>query len=70
MAMLTGDRSRDISDSVREKAKKFLVDNLASEDLIKSLSEIIEEEPASEEVFLGDSIPAGLTLKTRSGNLV
>ena len=70
MAMLTGDRSRDISEDVRGKAKKFLVDNSASEELIKSLSEIVEEEPASEEVFLGDSVPAGLTLKTRSGNLI
>lgn len=63
MAALTGDRSRDVEEGIRERIIKYLKGAGADEGLVSPLIEIRPVEPYEEEVFLGESIPPGLALK-------
>lgn len=62
MAELTGDRSRDVSEEVRNLVSSYLKKLEADDKFIKPLFEVAQETIEEEDVFLGDSIPPGLKL--------
>lgn len=63
IGMITGDGSRDIEEGIRAEFIKYLKESGAEELFIMPLLELMPEEPEPEEVFTGDSMPPGLTLK-------
>jgi hypothetical protein len=62
LARLTGDRSRDLDDEVRERTATALRDAKAPESFVRMVTEVMALEAADEARALGDTLPAGLTL--------
>lgn len=65
MSRLTGDRERDIDEELRLQVQSRLLQEKMPEDIVKPLMEVIEEEAADQSLIFGESLPAGLILKTR-----
>jgi hypothetical protein len=62
LARLTGDRTRDVEDALRERTLKALEGARAHESWLKMLREVVALEAADEARALGDTLPAGLQL--------
>lgn len=63
MARMTGDRSRDLAESVRRAAAATLVGVGAPATWVKMVSEVVPIDKADEYRALGDALPAGLQLR-------
>jgi hypothetical protein len=60
LARLTGDRSRDIDDSLRARALEVLRNSQAPESWQRLLTEVVTMETADQARAFGDTLPAGL----------
>jgi hypothetical protein len=60
LARLSGDRSRDIDDSLRSRAMDALRSSQAPESWQRLLIEVVTMETADQARALGDTLPAGL----------
>jgi hypothetical protein len=67
LARLTGDRTRDLADEVRERAHQALVAAGAPEPWRRMVREVVVLEAADEARALGDTLPAGLKLASEAG---
>ncbi|HEY3861785.1 MAG TPA: Hsp70 family protein [Verrucomicrobiae bacterium] len=63
LARLTGDRTRDLDDGLRERAAAALKSAGAPESWVKMLREAMALETADETRALGDTLPIGLRLR-------
>lgn len=63
LARLTGDRTRDLDDEIRERASVALKSAGAPEAWLRMLSEVGSLETADEARALGDTLPIGLRLR-------
>ncbi len=62
LARITGDRARDVSQSVREEVKKRLEQAGARPDFIRAVSEYVPVEDAERRETFGEELPVGLRL--------
>ena len=62
IARLTGDRSRDLPEALRETVRTRLAAINASATWIGQVSEVLELDKADERRAFGESLPAGLRL--------
>jgi hypothetical protein len=60
LARLSGDRSRDLDDSLRERALEALRASHAPESWQRRLLEVVLMETADQARAFGDTLPAGL----------
>ncbi|MHC9544992.1 MAG: Hsp70 family protein [Vulcanimicrobiota bacterium] len=63
MARLTGDRNRDIDETLRHEIIERLEREGCDEKLTAPLKEIVEEKSEDQELIFGESLPRGLMLK-------
>ncbi|WP_040546598.1 Hsp70 family protein [Pedosphaera parvula] len=63
LARLTGDRARDLDESIRARAAEALKAVSAPEPWLRMITEIVIMEAADEARALGDSLPLGLQLR-------
>jgi hypothetical protein len=63
MARLTGDRNRDIDQTLRNEIIERLEREGCDERLTAPLKEIVEEKSEDQELIFGESLPRGLMLK-------
>ncbi|MBL4846058.1 MAG: Hsp70 family protein [Planctomycetes bacterium] len=63
LARLTDDRTRNVSDAQREKAKAYLKARKAEDHTLRPLEEVVSAEVRTQQEFYGDSVPMGLSLK-------
>jgi molecular chaperone DnaK (HSP70) len=66
IARCSGDRARDLSDSIRDRALERLAALGADEEILRPVREYHELEAAQEGQALGDSLPIGLRLRTEA----
>ena len=64
MARMTGDRNRDIEESLRQEIIERLEREGCDETMTAPLREIVEEKTEDEEMIFGESLPRGLMLKS------
>jgi hypothetical protein len=64
MARYSGDRARDVRDSLRERVLSRLAELGADESVMLPVREYHELEAAQEDLALGDSLPVGLRLRS------
>jgi hypothetical protein len=64
LARRTGDRARDIDDATRSKVADALRNSHASEVWLRMVTDVVVLESAEQARVLGDTLPAGLRLKT------
>jgi hypothetical protein len=64
MARYSGDRARDVPDSLRERVLSRLAELGADESVMLPVREYHELEAAQEDLALGDSLPVGLRLRS------
>jgi hypothetical protein len=62
MARVTGDRTRDVSDSVRAEVAKRLEAASADAGWVRAVREFVPIEEADRAAFFGESLPVGLVL--------
>jgi hypothetical protein len=65
LARLTGDRARDVSDSLRLKCIDLIKSRERSLPWLKLLSEAVQMEDSDQAKAFGDTLPAGLQLRDR-----
>jgi len=63
LARLTDDRTRNVTEAQREKAKVYLKNLKVEAHTLRPLEEVVVSEVRTEQEFYGDSVPMGLTLK-------
>lgn len=63
LARLTEDRSRNVPDALREKAKAFLIARGVDARGLRPLEDVVTGEVRTQREFYGDSVPIGLTIK-------
>jgi len=59
---LTGDRSRDVPDALRAKARARVLELVKDPRVARPLEEVVTTERRTEGAFYGDSVPVGLVL--------
>ncbi|MBI5845603.1 MAG: hsp70 family protein [Deltaproteobacteria bacterium] len=64
LARKTGDRKRDMDEALAEKVKAFLAPFDWGRPLVKVVSEVTEADEAEKASRFGESLPAGIILKT------
>ena len=62
LGRLTGDRSREVDDALREEAYQRLLELGASKHSLRSLERVVRSEGREARELAGDSLPAGLRL--------
>jgi molecular chaperone DnaK (HSP70) len=62
MCRLTGDRARDVSESVRREVGKRLVRLGVDEELRRPIFEVVEQSSRQRNAFYGEDLPVGLRL--------
>jgi molecular chaperone DnaK (HSP70) len=62
MARLTPDRSRNVSDDLRARARTYLSQRDLGPRALRPLDEVVSGEARTQQEFYGDSVPIGLTL--------
>jgi hypothetical protein len=62
LGRLTGDRSRDVPDALRAKARARVLELVKDPRIARPLEEVVSSERRTEGAFYGDSVPVGLVL--------
>lgn len=62
LARRTGDRSRDIPDDLRARARAWLEERRVDARTLRPLDEVVQTELRTQSDFYGDSVPIGLVL--------
>ncbi len=63
LARRTGDRTRDLTETVRSKAQQWLAQNDLPEDFRRRVSEIVSLARQEQTAIFGESLPSGIILK-------
>ncbi|MFZ9888877.1 MAG: molecular chaperone DnaK, partial [Myxococcota bacterium] len=62
LARMTGDRGRDVEETVRAQVARRLTNLGSPEAWVRMVTEVVPEETADSAAILGDSLPVGLLL--------
>ncbi len=62
LGRLTGDRSRDVPDALRQRARSRVLELVKDPRIARPLEEVVTAERRTEGAFYGDSVPVGLVL--------
>ncbi|MDB6041112.1 MAG: heat shock protein 70 family protein, partial [Verrucomicrobiales bacterium] len=65
LARLTGDRARDVSDSLRQQCIEAIRSRERSLPWLKLLSEVVQMEGSDQAKAFGDTLPVGLQVRER-----
>ena len=67
MSRLTGDRARDLSESMRKRVQRKLVKLEVNEQLVRPLVEVVALSEAERREAFGEDLPVGLKLVDDEG---
>jgi molecular chaperone DnaK (HSP70) len=62
LGRLTGDRSRDVPEALRQRARSRVLELVKDPRIARPLEEVVSSERRTEGAFYGDSVPVGLVL--------